>query len=216
MSFHLSDLSTVPFFENIFKKETFASSMLSADQPEWAAFRYFEWIYKSDISNKEEYLDSLMNSWNVNKDEAFRMGVKIAWTHILSGKIERKQKKVLKQNISSSIAYAKVMAVSGDPKFDIFNFEELLGMISFDHFEDSFYDPYKTIEQRDQFEINNRNFSIYKCVENKKVYYLAQEIPVDRKLPSYKGFGEGAYFFFFDEEPTLKELKAGLLERINE
>lgn len=216
MSFHLSDLSAVPFFENTFKTETFARSMLSADQPEWAAFRYFEWIYKSDIPNKMDYLDSLIYSWNVNPDEEFRMGVKIAWLHILNGKVERKQKKKLKQSISSSIAYSKVMAVSNNPQYDIFSYEEILGMISFDHFEDSFFDPYKTIEKRDQFELNNRFFTLHKCVENKKVYYLAQEFPADRKLPSYKDFGEGAYFFFFKEEPNLEDVKKALLERLSE
>lgn len=216
MSFHLAELTTSPFFENTFKTESFAQSMLSAKQPEWAAFRYLEWIYKSEIPNKKEYLDSLINSWEVKSEEEFRMGVKVAWLHVLNGKVDRKLKKILKSNITSSIAYSKVMAVSDSPKYDIFSFEEILGMISFDHFEDSFYDPYKTIEIRDDFELADRKFTLYKCVENKKVYYLAQEIPKDGRLPSYKDFGEGAYFFFFEIEPRLEELKHSLLERLSE
>jgi uncharacterized protein YbaP (TraB family) len=216
MSFLLADLSAHPFFKAQFIDKRFANAMLSNEQPEWAAFRYFEWIYKSEISDKEAFLDSLVNEWEIAPDEDFRMGIKMGWQNILDKKANRKLKKKVQENITRSIAYGKVMAISGDPQYDIFNFEEIIGLISFDHYEDSFYDPYKTIEVIDQFSLDDSNFVLYKCIENKKVYYLAQEIPVQRKLPSYKDFGEGAYFFFFTEKPALKELKEALLKRISE
>lgn len=216
MSYLLSDLTANKFFKRTFQQEAFATSMLAQHQPEWAAFRYFEWIYKSDIPNKNDFLDSLIEAWQVEGPEDFRLGVKYAWQHILDGKLPRKTKKAVEANITRSIAYAKVMAISKTPLFDVFSFEEILGLISFDYYQDNFFDPNKTIELEDDFELVNEEYAIYRCIENKKVFYLVQRIPGNRKLPSYKDFGAGAYFFFFEEEPTKYEIIETLQKRLTE
>ncbi|GEM_PF-160318 len=216
ISFHLAELSSYPFFREVFMKKDFVNAMLSSDQPEWAAFRYFEWIFKSDIDNRESFLDSLIGSWIVQENEQFRKGVKLGWQNVLQGKLDRKDRRWIENNIMGSIAYAKVMAVSGEPTYEVFDFEKIIGLISFDHYEDSFFDPNKTIELLEKFELKEHSFALFKCVENKKVYYLAQQLPENKVLPSYKDFGDGAYFFFFEDEPTLSEIKRALKGRLTE
>lgn len=216
MSYLLSDLTQNKFFKQTFQQDGFATSMLAKHQPEWAAFRYFEWIYKSDISNKNHFLDSLISKWQVQQGEDFRIGVKLAWKHILHGKLGRRDRKKIEANITRSIAYAKVMAISGTPEYKVFSFEEIIGLLSFDHYEDSFYDPNKTIEMIDEFALEGERFAIYRCIENKKVFYLAQQLPETKTLPSYKDFGVGAYFFFFEKEPEMDEIKKSLSERLSE
>lgn len=215
MTFLIEDLLEQEFYRDYFLSDNFQSIALDESQKEWAAFRYFELFY--EYSNSPEDLKQVIEKWETN-DNPFRYGVKIAWKEILEGKSKRKERKKVEKNIVASTAYAKVMAVSNQENMKLFNFEEVIGLIAFDHYEDDFYDPNKTISYLENKNVNdgstNAEYAFYKCVENKKVYYLARKIPKDRAMPSYKDFGNDTHFFQFESEPTLQEVIDDLEKRL--
>ncbi|PKR81485.1 hypothetical protein CW751_05390 [Brumimicrobium salinarum] len=219
-SFILPDLMEEPFLKNYFTSDTYIKAVTSKRQPEWAAFRYLEILHKQNVS--PAIMHRVLKSWKENNQSINKhvLGSRIAWETILGEKPSFKEKRLLRKNTAIAIAYAKVMAVSGTPIYEIYSYEDMIGYIAFDHYKDAYQDENKTLSHLEnrtiQLEEKTFEFAFYEVTENKKTYLMSRLIPKDRNLPSYGGFGANTHFFYRNGKYNLEEIENELKMKIQE
>lgn len=216
LTFLMEDAMEYSYFKDYFFSDSFQQIALNENQGDWVSFRYFELLY--EFSQKRSKLKEVIQPWNPEDD--FNMGVSIAWKEILGLKSKRKIRKKMSSNIFASTAYAKVMAITNQQDPNLFSYEEIIGLIAFDHYEDDFFDADKSIEYLKDLNImegeNKVKYALYKCIENKKVYYLTRKIDPKKQLPSYKDFGSDSHFFQYDHPVDEKKIVSDLEKRLKE
>ncbi|PWH82967.1 TraB/GumN family protein [Brumimicrobium oceani] len=214
-SFMLPQLLETEFYQDYFTSEQFSNAVLKESQPPWAAFRYFEIMYEHGIPRVQ--FSRLLKKWGETKND-HKTGSIAAWKTIIGEKISRKEKRLIKKDAAVAISYSKVMAVSETPVFELLSYEEMIGYIAFDHYKDAYFDKDKSLSYIENRTITVKeekvNFAIFKVVENDKTYFMAREIPKDKLLPSYGGFGSNTFFIYGSEEYQPKVIEEELVKKI--
>lgn len=216
LTFLMEDAMHHQYFKDYFFSDSFEQIAMAENQGDWVSFRYFELLY--EFGEDHSKLKEVIEQWKPKDD--FNLGVKVAWQEMLGLNSNRKNTKKVKSNIFSSTAYAKVMAVTNYQNPTLFNYEEIIGLIAFDHYEDEFFDPNKSIKYLKQIDVVERNrsvkYALYKCVENQKTFYLVRKVNTENQLPSYKDFGSDSHFFEYDHQLIEQEIISDLEKRLKE
>ena len=216
LTFLIEDLMQYPHFKDYFFSDSFEEIAMNENQGDWVSFRYFELLY--EFSEERVKLKKVIESWKPEGE--FNLGVSVAWKEILGLNLKRKIRKKVASNIFASTAYAKVMSVTNQQNAELYNYEEIIGLIAFDHYEDDFFDPNKSIEYVKNLKLKegqeNAEYALYKCSENKKVFYLTRKVAPEKQLPSYKDFGSDSHFFQYDHPLDEKEIISDLEKRLKE
>lgn len=216
LTFLMEDAMHHEHFKSYFFSDSFEQIAMNENQGDWVTFRYFELLYKFSENNSR--LKEVIDSWNSEDD--FNLGVSVAWKEILGLKTKRKTRKKVSANIFASTAYAKVMAVTNYQDASLYSYEEIIGLIAFDHYEDSFFDATKSIEYLKNITVNEGKnkvqYALYECIENKKVFYLTRKLNSEEQLPSYKDFGSDSHFFQYDHTLDESKIKSDLEKRLKE
>ncbi|WP_107037175.1 TraB/GumN family protein [Brumimicrobium mesophilum] len=215
ISFMLPELMNKQFFQDYFTSAKFVKAVTSDTQPPWAAFRYFEIMFEYGLP--KDQFSKMLKVWNKNKND-HKTGSIAAWRTIIGEKISGKEKRLIKKDAAVAISYSKVMAVSENPVYDLLSFEQMIGYIAFDHYKDAYFDKDKSLTYIENKVIsaagNQFIFAFYKIVENDKTYYMAREIPKNKILPSYGGFGENTFFIYGSEEYQPEKIEEELVKKI--
>lgn len=216
LTFLMEDAMRHEHFRKYFYSDVFGQIALNENQGDWVSFRYFELLFEN--SKDHSKLETVIKEWNPEDD--FNLGVSVAWKEILGISVKRKIKKKVSANIFSSTAYAKVMAVTNQKIVELYSYEEVVGLIAFDHYEDNFFDENKTIEYLKRISVKEGGqkveYGLFECIENNKVFYLTRKLNSEKQLPSYKDFGSDSHFFQYDHTLVESEIKADLEKRLRE
>ncbi|RFC55466.1 TraB/GumN family protein [Brumimicrobium aurantiacum] len=216
ISFIIPELMQDEFFEEYFTSPGFVTAVTKDAQPPWAAFRYFEIMHEFGIE-KELFLD-MLEQWGSNTND-HKLGTIAAWHTIYNERIKRKTKRLIKKDAAIAISYSKVMAVSENAVYDLLSFEQMIGYLAFDHYRDAYFDKDKTLRYIENKTIvgdkSTETFAVYEVIENGKTYYMAKELPKDKKLPSYGGFGNKTYFIYGSTTYQPEQIELKLINTIN-
>src|SRR5690554_732791 len=216
-SFIIPELLKDEFFYSYFTSDAFIHAVTSKIQPPWAAFRYLEIMHEYGVP-KELFL-KMIKEWSKSKND-HKIGSIAAWKTILNEKVSLKEKRLVKKDAAVAISYSKVMAVSESPVFNLLSFEDMIGYLSFDHYKDAYIDKNKSINHIENrlmtIKGQNRNFAIYKAVENGRTYFMARELFKNNILPSYGGFGSDTYFMYKEKVYDAKTISNELIKKIIE
>jgi uncharacterized protein YbaP (TraB family) len=216
LTFLMEDAMQYQYFKDYFYSDSFEQIAMRENQGDWVIFRYFELLY--EFNQDKSKIMEVIDSWKPRDD--FNLGVSVAWKEILGLKSKREKRKKVASDFSTSTAYAKVMAVTNQRSPELYNYEEIVGLLAFDHYEDEFIDPEKSIEYIKNLKIKEGQkeveYALYKCVENKEILYLTRKVNSEKRLPSYKDFGSDSHFFQYDHPLDEKEITRDLEKRLKE
>lgn len=216
LTFLMEDAMHHEYFKKYFFSDSFEQIAMNSNQGDWVSFRYFELLF--EFGEDHSKLKEIIEEWK--PQDNFNLGVSVAWKEILGLNLKRKTLKKVSNNIFSSTAYVKVMAITNHQNAELYTYEEIVGLIAFDHYEDNFFDEKKTIEYLKNISVKEGQqsveYGLYECIENNQVFYLTRKLNPEKQLPSYKDFGSDSHFFQYDHTLVESEIKSDLEKRLKE